>query len=92
MPGPLGSFIDDFILLINELPRQHKMLIVGDFNINQILPEHVAKVDPLTQNFNLFQRSQYSTHIHGEILDLAFDTFFFFFFNIYKNINIQYNT
>ena len=56
MPGPLGSFIDDFILLINELPRQHKMLIVGGFNLNQILPEHVAKVDPLTQNFNLFQR------------------------------------
>ena len=74
MPGPLGSLIDDFILLINELPRQHKMLIVGDFNLNQMLPEHVAKVDPLTQNFNLFQHSQCSTHIHGEILDLVFDT------------------
>ena len=74
MPGPLGSLIDDFILLINELPRQHKMLIVGDFNLNQMLPEHVAKVDPLTQNFKLFQHSQYSTHIHGEILDLVFDT------------------
>ena len=29
MPGPLGSFIDDLILLINELPTQHRMLIVG---------------------------------------------------------------
>ena len=33
MPRPLGSFIDDFISLINELPT-HRMLIVGDFNLD----------------------------------------------------------
>ena len=54
MPGPFDSFVDDFILLINELPAQHRMLIVGDFNLDQILLEHVAKVDPLIQNFTLF--------------------------------------
>ena len=70
----LSSFIDDFISLINELPTQHRMLIVGDFNLDQMLPEHVAKVNPLIQNFNLSQRSHYSTDIHGEILDLVFDT------------------
>ena len=74
MPGPLGSFIDDFISLINELPTQHRMLIVGDFNLDQMLPEHVAKVNPLIQKFNLSQCSQYVTHIHGGILDLVFDT------------------
>ena len=74
MPGPLGSFIDDFIFLINELPTQHRMLIVGDFNLDQMLPEHVAKVDPLIQNFNLSQPLQYSTHMHREILDLVFET------------------
>ena len=42
MPGLLGSFIDDFIFFFNELPTQHRMLIVGDFNLDQILPEHVA--------------------------------------------------
>ena len=46
MLGPLGSFIDDFISLINELPTQHRMLTAGDFNLDQMLPEHVAKVDP----------------------------------------------
>ena len=71
MRGPLGFFIDDFILLINDLPRQHRMLIFGDFNLDQMLPE---QVDPLIQNFSLSQRSQYSTHIHGGILDLVFDT------------------
>ena len=74
MPGPLDSFIDDFISLIHELPTQHRMLVVGDFNLDQMLPEHVAKVDPLIQNVKLSQRSQYSTHIHGGMLDLVFDT------------------
>ena len=70
----LSSFIDDFISLINELPTQHRMLIVGDFNLDQMLPEHVAKVNPLIQKFNLSQCSQHVTHIHGGILDLVFDT------------------
>ena len=74
MPGFLGYFIDDFISLINELPTQHRMMIFGDFNVDQMLLEHVAKVDSLIQSFNFSQCSQYSTHIHGEILDLVFDT------------------
>ena len=73
MPGSHGSFIDEFILLISELPIQHWMFIFDDFNFDQMLPEHIVKVDPLIQNFNLSQWSQYSTHIHGGILDLVFD-------------------
>ena len=67
MPGPLGSFIDDFILLINELSAQHRMLIIGDFNFDQMLPEHVAKVYPLIQNFNLSQHSQIQPIYMGDI-------------------------
>ena len=68
MRDPLGFFIDDFILLINDLPRQHRMLIFGDFNLDQMLPEQVDR-----QNFSLSQRSQYLTQIHGGLLDLVFD-------------------
>ena len=64
IPGPLGTSIGDFILLINELPTQHRILIIGDFNRDQSLCENVAKADPLIQNFA--QRSQYSTHIHED--------------------------
>ena len=60
MRGPLGFFIGDFISLINELPTQD--LIVGDFNLDQKFLEHVAKVNPLIQNFNFSQRSKYSTY------------------------------
>ena len=66
VPGLLGSFIYDFISLIKELPTPHRKLIVGDINLDQILPEHVSKVDRLIRNCNLTQRSQYSTHVHGK--------------------------
>ena len=46
---------------------------MGDFNLDQMLPKNVANIAPLVQGFDLSQRSQYSTHIHG-ILDLAFDS------------------
>ena len=45
--GPLGSFFDYFILLINELPTQQRILIAG---VGQMLPQHVAKVDSLTES------------------------------------------
>ena len=94
IPGLLGTFIYDFILLIRELPTKHRILIVGDFNLDQMLPENVAKVDPLLQNCNLTQISQDSTHIHGGLLDTSnssavsflsspcSDHFFFFFPNL----------
>ena len=50
------------------------MLIVADFNFDQIFTECVIKVNLLIQNFNFAHRSQYSTHIKGGILDLVFDT------------------
>ena len=38
-----------------------------------MLSENIEKVNPVIAHFNLHQRSQYSTHIHGGILDLFFD-------------------
>ena len=69
--GPVGSFIDEFILLMNELPIQHRILIVCDFTFDQMLPENIANIAPLIQSFDLSQRSQY---IYGGILDLVFDS------------------
>ena len=43
------------------------ILIVGEFSLDQMLPEHVAKIDPLI----LTQHLQYSSYKHGEILDLV---------------------
>ena len=73
IPGPLGAFIDDFILLINERPTQHRIFIVCDFSFDQMLLDNIAKANPLIQNFNLSQRLQYSTDIHGGSVDPVFD-------------------
>ena len=71
--GHIGNFINDFIEQLNLLPKQHRTLIVGDFNIDQMLNENVEKWHILVNEFQLHQRSQYSTHSHGGILDLVFD-------------------
>ena len=74
MLDPFDIFIDNFVLLINEPSTQYRILIAGDYNLDQTLPENVAEVDPLIQNLNLSQDSQYSTRIHWGTLDLLFDT------------------
>ena len=57
VPDLLGFFIDDFILFINEMATQHRILIAVDFNLDQMLPKHVTEVDLVILNFNLSQRS-----------------------------------
>ena len=88
IPGPLGTLIDNIILLTKELPTQNRISIVGDFNLDHMLPENVAKVDPWIQNFNLSQRSQYSTNIHGRLLDLVFDTLYSKLFLLYHHSTV----
>ena len=60
MPSLLGTVIDDFILLINELSTQHLILIVGDFNLDQMLP-----TDPSIEIFNMFLGLHHLTHMYG---------------------------
>ena len=74
MLSSLGTLIDDSILLISELPTHLRILIVCNFSLDLVLSENFAKVVPLFKNFNLSQRSQYSSHIHRGFLDLGFDT------------------
>ena len=35
---------------MNELQIQHRILTVGDFSLDQMLPENVANIAPLIQN------------------------------------------
>ena len=48
---------------------------VAQFHIlsTKMLPEHVTTFTPLCSHLNLHQRSNFSTHIKGGILDLVFD-------------------
>ena len=72
MPGSPGTLIEDYILLIGELPT-HLRILIDDFNLDQMLSEDVAKDDPLSEIFNRSLCSQCSLHVHGVLLDLVFD-------------------
>ena len=76
--GPIGNFINTLINVMDSLVtenriQKHRKIIIGDFNWDQMLPEHVTTFTPLCSHFNLHQRSNFSTHIKGGILDLVFD-------------------
>ena len=76
-PGTIHSFVTDLIQLIENVlstVNVTRILLIGDFNLGQVLQENVNKMHPLTQRFHLHQRSQYSTHVQGGMLDLVFDS------------------
>ena len=66
-PGPVGLFIDEFILLMNELPIQHRILIVGDFTFDQMLPENIANIAPLKFDSKFWSVSVFTIYIWGNI-------------------------
>ena len=48
IPGPLGTATDDFFLLINDMSTQHRILIVGNFNLDQ-MPKLILQFKILTR-------------------------------------------
>ena len=79
-PGPIGTFVDNITQTLNQILRENpisgefRTMVIGDFNWDQMLPEHVRTLIPFSSHFNLYQRSNYSTHIKGGILDLVYDS------------------
>ena len=63
----------DFPMTINIDSEECRNLILGDFYIDQILAENTVQCQVLCTYFQLKQRSKYTTHNKGGILDLVFD-------------------
>ena len=72
--GLLGSFIDDLIQSVSDLPIDNHIIIVGDLNLDHLSTANISKLEPFLQQFNLYQHSQFSTHIYGGFLDLVLDS------------------
>jgi len=72
--GPVGSFVNSLIEEMRNLPQKYRTLVVGDFNLDLVLPENIQRFAPLISEFSFNQQSKYTTHNHGGILDLVFDT------------------
>ena len=78
-PGPIDTFVRNItetmeqLLRENPIQGEYRTMVIGDFNWDQMLPQHVSSFIPFSSHFRLHQRSNYSTHIKGGILDLVFD-------------------
>ena len=59
--------------LDNHPTSKYQTIVLGDFNIDQLLAENVAAFKPIISRFHFQQWSRYSTHINGGILDLVLD-------------------
>ena len=68
-PGSIGNFVNnttevlDQILRENPISGEFRTMDIGDFNWDQMLPEHVRALEPIITHFLCYQRSHYSTHI-----------------------------
>ena len=64
--------------LLSQLMTLHtgeyeRLIILGDFNLDQKSPEHSDCFAALMEHFDFIQRSTWSTHKFGGMLDLIFD-------------------
>ena len=79
-PGPIGNFVFTLINAIDSLTKENlqygkcRMIVIGDFNWDQMISENVLSLTPFSSYYNLHQRSNFSTHTKGGILDLVFDS------------------
>ena len=65
-------FIEELTDQLAELQiGQYNTIVLGDFNLDQMHDPYVQMLHGISMQFSLTQRSNYSTHIHGGILDLV---------------------
>ena len=66
-------FIEELTDQLAELQiGQYNTIVLGDFNLDQMHDPYIELFHGICMQFSLTQRSSYSTHIHGGILDLVF--------------------
>ena len=68
---PRGTFIDTLDEELTLLPSKYRTVVLGDFNLSQVIEENINILQPILTEFNLRQRLRYATHLECEILDLV---------------------
>ena len=72
---PKRLFLDQLRRQVQNFPRHRyeRIILLGDFNLDLKSPEHISCFSEICNQFHFMQRSQWSTHKYGGILDLVFD-------------------
>ncbi|HAO14922.1 MAG TPA: hypothetical protein DDE71_05115, partial [Tenacibaculum sp.] len=73
MPGAVHNFVDILRDQMGCLPKDKRIILLGDFNLDQRNESNIALFSELQREFSLSQRSNSTTQIDGGILDLVFD-------------------
>ena len=69
----IHNFVDELTFQLQELQvNQYNTILLGDFNLDQMHDPFIDLFHHIRTLFSFTQRSLYSTHIHGGILDLVF--------------------
>lgn len=71
-PVAIGNFFVHLFEAMSYLPSGKRTIILGDFNLDQRSQSNIDSFNRLLTN-GFTQRSNFSTFIHGGILDLIFD-------------------
>ena len=67
-------FLEELLAEIRAQPTDVRKVLVGDFNMDQLLKEYEEMVNSFAQQISMVQKVTYSTHKHGGILDLVIDS------------------
>jgi hypothetical protein len=76
-----GTILNYYMQQISEqlrvLRHSHscRMILLGDFNIDQRLETNINRFAAIKQTHKMEQKTKYTTHVDGGILDLIFDIF-----------------
>ena len=75
-PGAILNFVQQLTEQIRTFRQSHscRIILLGDFNIDQRSDHNVNQFSAMKQEFLMQQKSTFTTHIDGGILDLVFDT------------------
>ena len=68
-----SDFMNSLVDEIEALPSEYRKVIVGDFNLDLRLQDNNDLIEYYCNQLDMVQKVDYTTHIHGGILDLVFD-------------------
>ena len=67
-------FLEELLAEVRAQPTDVRKVLVGDFNMDQLLKEYEEMVNSFAQQISMVQKVTYSTHKLGGILDLVIDS------------------
>ena len=66
--------MENLVEQIEALPSEYRKVVVRDFNLDLRLQDNNDLIEYYCHKLDMVQKVDYTTHIHGGILNLVLDT------------------